>query len=252
MPAADRQAAQAKFEGGAASVLVTTSALGPDTGLVGLGETVTTEARVGFGLRGTRPDLKFIVHHQAPASLEQYARELSFLSNHSDATALLFFDSSHTSVNQAILEQLRFSGPKLEELGRALAAATPGSKALTLEALALHTGQSRRTTDRMIALLVDAGLLQRSPSGLCASRSPEELSAGAASVALRLEAMRRGDAARLKAVERYAEASECKARLFRRYFGVVDRGDCGRCSACRGPAKPAPRLASPARGGRPG
>ncbi|MFZ5892118.1 MAG: RecQ family zinc-binding domain-containing protein [Myxococcota bacterium] len=234
MPASERAAMRARFESESRALLVTTSALAPDAGLPGLGETATTEARVGFGLQGARADLGFILHHHAPASLEQYVRELSSLgAANSEAVALLFYDSSHRSTNHAILEQQRLPALKVEPFARALEAALNSGKPLRLEALALQTGLSRRTSERFVALFSDAGLVRRDKAGVALLQNGEALHVASAALGAALTELQRGDASRLAAVERYAEATECKRRVLAQYFGASAGAACGHCTSCR-------------------
>jgi len=235
MPVAERAHMLARFNAESApALLVTTSALGPDAGLPGLGEGATSEARTGFGLGGVRSDLAFVLHHHAPASLEQYARELGGLgAGGAEAIALLFYDSSHRSMNQAILEQQRLPAAKVEPFARALEAALGLGKPLKLEALALQTGLSRRTCERLIALFVDAGLVRRSAAGLSLLKAGDALQSASAGLATALEALTRADSSRLGAVERYAEANECKRRILAQRFGTTLEAACGRCVSCR-------------------
>jgi ATP-dependent DNA helicase RecQ len=237
MPAADRQAALARFhaEGQPPLVLLTTSAVGPDSGLSGIGETSDSEARPGFGLGPTRRDLRFLIHYHAPASFEQYAREISWLAaDGGDARAVTLCDSAARSLNDAIFEQQRVPGRQAREVGRVLCEALASARQPTLEWLALQSGLSRRTTERIVALLADAGAIRRAGKGIEARESVASLEQRCEELALRLDALRVADRTRLAAVERWADGRECRARAIAQYFGgeAGAAGACGLCAGC--------------------
>ncbi|MGC4092504.1 MAG: RecQ family zinc-binding domain-containing protein [Polyangiaceae bacterium] len=234
MPSAERAAMLEQFQvEERPALLVTTSALAPEMGIPGLVESPGAEARIGFGSGRTRRDLAFVLHHHAPASLEQYLRELSGLgAGGSPATALMFYDSAHRSMNQAILEQQRLPAHKVEPLARALESVLAAGKPLKLEALALQTGLSRRSSERLLALFVDAGIVRRDKGGLSLLATGDALQASVGALSAALEGLQRGDATRLGAVERYAEASECKRKVLAQRFGGAGEAACGHCSSC--------------------
>jgi superfamily II DNA helicase RecQ len=233
MPPADRAMMRDRFAlASGRALLVTTSALAPDVGLPGLGETTASEPRIGFGLEVLMEDVGFVLHHHAPASLEQYLREVSAL-RAPEALALLFYDSSHRSMNQAVLEQQRLPALKLEPFTRALEAALATGKPVKHEALAFQIGVSRRTSERFIALLVDAGVARRDATGIALQHTGLELAKHSAELARALESLQRGDLGRLASVERYAESAACKRRVLGDYFGEAAAANCGRCASCR-------------------
>lgn len=235
MPAADRQSMRERFEAETGrALLVTTSALGPDVGVPGLGESVTSEPRVGYGVDPAPRSIGFLLHHHAPASLEQYVRELAWMrAASSDALSLVFYDSSHRSMNRAILEQARLPSQKLEPFARALEATLGAGRPLKPEAIALQTGMSRRTSERLLALWVDAGIALREKGAIVLESTEAERTQRVESLARVLRELERDDTTRLAAVERYAESNECKRRLLAQYFGRTLEPICGRCSSCR-------------------
>ncbi|HET9931579.1 MAG TPA: RecQ family zinc-binding domain-containing protein, partial [Polyangiaceae bacterium] len=233
MPAADRHVMRERFDAEKGrALLVTTSALGPDVGIPGLGESALSEPRVGFGADTAPGALGFVLHHHAPASLEQYVRELAWLRS-ADAVSLVFYDSSHRSMNGAILEQARLPSQKLEPFARALESTLAAGRPLKPEALALQAGTSRRTSERMLALWIDAGLARRDKGTIVLEKTPAERAGLVDALARTLQQLEHDDAKRLAAVERYAESNECKRRALAQYFGRSLEPNCGSCSSCR-------------------
>ena len=249
MPKPDREAALSRFAASANGVLLTTSAHAPDSGLPHLGERPEDEPKIGFGQSAPRADLRFVVHHQAPASLEQYACEVTWVGRDGQGgVALMLFDSAQLSLNDAILEQQRLREKQVLALLRALETfqrngQVPQAKPLTVEWLALNSGLSRRTSERLVLLLADSGVLRRTPEGVRTVADGKVLSQAAEALARDLERLREGDRARLAAVERLADSSECRRRVFLRYFAGESGAPCGICSTCQR-GKPRGRVAA--------
>jgi ATP-dependent DNA helicase RecQ len=213
------------------SVMVAVSAFAPGSGFPGLGEPV--EGSLGLGRGSCRADLRFVVHYQSPASIEQYLRELQLAGRDGlTATGVLLHESSHRSLHEVMLAQLRFRATHVAELGRALESAALEGRTVTVEALALATGQSRRTTDRLTALLADAGAVSRTGGWVRVLCSAEQLVEVCRKLGVQLYALREQDGRRLAAVTAFAESTACKLAFLQRYLGEAEVPRCGRCDAC--------------------
>jgi len=173
------------------------------------------------------------VHYQSPASIEQYLREIQRAGvDGLPATCVLLHESSHRSLHEVMLSQLRFRATHLAELGRALETPALEGRTVSLEALALGTGQSRRTTDRLTALLADAGVVSRAAGWVRVLCTANELDEACRRLGAQLYALREQDARRLASVSAFAEASECKLSCLSQYLGEGATGGCGRCNVC--------------------
>jgi ATP-dependent DNA helicase RecQ len=232
MTAADRAAEVANFSlPGQRSVMVAVSAFAPGSGLPGIGE--QAEGSLGFGRGPGRRDLRFLVHYQSPASIEQYLREIQGAgADGTPATCVLLHESSHRSLHEVMLAQQRFRATHLAELGRALETPALEGRTVSLEALALGSGQSRRTTDRLTALLADAGVVSRTAGWVRVLCTASELDEACRRLGAQLYALREQDARRLASVSAFAEASECKLSCLNQYLGEGPSRGCGRCNAC--------------------
>ena len=216
---------------GERSVMVAVSTFAPNSGLPGIGE--QTEAATGFGRGPSKRDLRFVVHYQSPASIEQYLREIQRAgADGLPATCVLLHESSHRSLHEVMLAQLRFKATHLAELGRALETPALEGRTVTLESLALGTGQSRRTTDRLTALLADAGVVSRTGGWVRVLCTASELDEACRRLGAQLYALREQDARRLASVSAFAESSECKLSCLSQYLGEGPAEACGRCNAC--------------------
>jgi len=232
MTAGDRTAELHHFsQPGQRSVMVAVSAFAPGSGLPGVGE--QAEAGLGFGRGPGKRDLRFLIHYQSPASLEQYLREIHQAGGDGlPATCVLLHESSHRSLHEVMLAQQRFRATHVAELGRALETPALEGRTISLEALALGTGQSRRTTDRLTALLADAGVVSRAAGWVRVLCTATELDEACRRLGTLLYALREQDARRLASVSAFAEASECKLSCLTQYLGEGMSEACGRCSSC--------------------
>ncbi len=117
---------------GTRSVMVALSAFAPGSGLPGIGEPLE-----GVGRGPGKRDLRFVVHYQSPASIEQYLREIQRAgADGKPAMCVLLHESSHRSLHEVMLAQQRFKAVHLAELGRALETPALEGRTVTLEALA--------------------------------------------------------------------------------------------------------------------
>ncbi len=215
---------------GQRSVMVAVSAFAPGSGLPGLGEPADA---TGFGRGAGKRDLRFVVHYQSPASIEQYVREIQRAGgDDAPATCVLLHESSHRSLHEVMLAQHRFRATHLAELGRALEGPAEDGRTVTIEAIAMGTGQSRRTTDRLTALLADAGVVSRTGGWVRVLCAPNELVEACRRLGAQLYALREQDGRRLAAVTSFAESTECKLAYLGRYFGEPVETRCGRCDVC--------------------
>ncbi|MEP7053251.1 MAG: RecQ family zinc-binding domain-containing protein, partial [Pseudomonadota bacterium] len=215
---------------GQRAVMVAVSAFAPGSGLPGLGE--PAEA-TGFGRGAGKRDLRFVVHYQSPASLEQYVREIQRAGgDEAPATCVLLHESSHRSLHEVMLAQHRFRATHLAELGRALESPAEDGRTVTVEAIAMSTGQSRRTTERLTALLADAGIVSRTGGWVRVLCPANELLEACRKLGAQLYALREQDGRRLAAVTGFAESTECKLAYLSRYFGEAVEPHCGRCDVC--------------------
>jgi ATP-dependent DNA helicase RecQ len=216
---------------GRRAIMVATSGFAAPSGALGLGED-SDPALCGFGRARMRRDVRFVIHYQSPPSLEQYVREIALAGADGErADAVLLHESAHRSLNDALLAQQRFRPQHLTDLARTLETAAVEGKPLTIEALALNSGQSRRTMDRLTSLVADAGFVEKVAGWVKPTVLPGELSEGCRKLGAELGDLRGQDARRLDAVGEYTEAHGCRAEALSRYFGQA-QARCGRCSHC--------------------
>ena len=210
------------------------------------GKRIVMVATSAFGLGIDKPDIRYIVHYQAPASLERYVQEAGRAGRDGQlARCILLFDESDLAIQEHLLALSRLSPALLGRFGRALAAWAGEERDANIEELALSAGISQRAANSLVTTLVEAGICERVDGGRvhadrCRSRRWSSASRACAAASRCCAARMRGACAPSSSTRRRpsAAASRCAATSATRM-----RTPCGRCDLCRaqGVAEPAPR-----------
>ncbi|HXJ37356.1 MAG TPA: RecQ family ATP-dependent DNA helicase [Candidatus Eisenbacteria bacterium] len=210
------------------------------------GKRIVMVATSAFGLGIDKPDIRYIVHYQAPASLERYLQEAGRAGRDGhQARCILLFDESDLAIQEHLLALSRLSPALLGKFGRAIAAYAGEDRDANIEELALSAGISQRAATSIVTALVEAGIAERVGDRVRALGELDTLVERVESLRSRFEVLRREDDRRLRAISEYANETGCRSQMLRRYFGDVDPRPCGRCDLCR-----ANGLAEPGRGRR--
>ena len=215
MRAADRAAAQRQF-------------MQPSRRLI----MVATSA---FGMGIDKPNIRYIVHYQAPGSLEQYVQEVGRAGRDGrPAHCILLFDAADLDIQERLQALSRPTVWHLARLETALTAWATEHRAPTAAALAYSAGVPARIGETLLSDLEQAGLVQRDQEGRITVAVPLEIfRAGARDLVAKLKTFRYEGERRLRAVADYAQSEECRSVFLRRYFGEEHPPRCGTCDRCR-------------------
>lgn len=216
MRVADKDSAQGQF-------------MHPSRGLI----MVATSA---FGMGIDKPNIRYVIHYQAPGSLEQYVQEIGRAGRDGrPAHCIFLFDAADLDIQERLQALGRPAVWHLARLESALTAWATEQRAPTAATLAYSAGVPVRIGEVLLSDLEQAGLIQRDQESRISLAVPlETFRAGARDLVAKLKIFRYEGERRLQAVADYAQSEDCRGVFLRRYFGEEHPPRCGTCDRCRG------------------
>jgi ATP-dependent DNA helicase RecQ len=190
------------------------------------GEFDVVVATTAFGMGIDKPDVRFVVHADAPDSIDAYYQELGRGGRDGEpAQATLHYRPEDLSLRRFFAS----GGPDAGELRRIVDLVASGR--VRRADIAAETGLPARRVTGLLTLLGDTGAVRVGRAGVTLRRgiSPEDAVAAAME---RSEERERIDTSRIEMLRGYAETRRCRRQVLLGYFGQELDEPCGACDTC--------------------
>ena len=215
LPAAERQATQDAFMEGHCRVLVATNA---------------------FGLGIDKPDIRFVVHYQMPASLDAYYQEAGRAGRDGqDATCTLMFLRSDRAVQQFFMGGRYPALADVEAAHRQLLTDPPeGHAAWTFALLQKAVDRPRGKLQVALAQLRQQHIVGQGTGGALSLLRPEVSEAALQTLVQAYVGRRERDRDTLEQIVFYAQTGQCRWQVLLQHFEPdLEHGRCGTCDNCQ-------------------
>lgn len=213
------------------------------------GDVQVVVATTAFGMGIDKPDIRVVLHHDPPESLDAYYQEVGRAGRDGEpARAVLFWRAEDLGLRRFFAAG---GGIGADELDAVVDAVEEADGAVAPDELQESTGLSRSRLTLAVDRLAGEGAVEVTDDG--AVRATDEdagVQAAVERLAAEEEAHHQLDRTRVELVRGYAESRTCRRAVLLGYFGEAYEPPCGACDRCRaGAGAPAEEVAEAAAAG---